>query len=150
MIVLGSLPSHIVAMLQQIPSAEELSSPFAEERLFPEPSDDSHLVDDWKAYVQPDLHEAFRSARDVVDGDLKRMKEVGGIYSLEIPLNHADAWLNALNQLRLSIAAAHQLGDEELSRDEMPDAETPRELATLRVHFYGYLQHVILDALEEN
>ncbi|HEY5792296.1 MAG TPA: DUF2017 family protein [Chthoniobacterales bacterium] len=146
-IVLGELPPHLVLMLQQIPIAEELSSADAEDRLFSEPSTDPELVADWKAYVQPELLESFRTARQVVESDLKRMLEMEGRRSLEIPLSHADAWLNALNQLRLAIAAAHHLSDEELSREEAPQAQTTRELAILRIHFYGYLQHVILDAM---
>jgi len=148
-IVLGQLPEHLVWMLRQIPVAEELSSPDAEERLFPEPADDAELVDDWKMHVQPELMEAFRSARQVVESDLKRMVETEGTHTLEIPLNHADDWLSSLNQLRLAIASAHQLTDEELDREEAPEAQTPRDLAVLRVHFYGYLQHVILDAMGE-
>jgi len=148
-IVLGNLPTHVVWMLRQIPIAEELSSPDAEDRLFPEPSDDSDLVDDWKTLVQPELLDSFRSARQVVESDLKRMVGTNEAHSLEIPLNHAEAWLNALNQLRLAIAASHHLSEEELSREEAPEAHTPRDLAVLRVHFYGYLQHVILDAMGE-
>lgn len=148
-IVLGSLPSHVVWMLRQIPIAEELSSSNAEDRLFPEPSDEPDLVDDWKAFVQPELLESFRSARQIVESDLKRMVEINDSHSLEIPLNHAEAWLNALNQLRLAIASVHHLSDEELAREEAPEAQTPRDLAVLRVHFYGYVQHVILDAMGE-
>ena len=148
-IVLGNLPEPVVQMLLQIPLAEELGSPDAEERLFPEPSSDSQMVEDWKAYVQPGLLEAFRSDREVVASDLKRMRAAKGQHSLEIPLNHADAWLGALNQLRLAIATVHQLSDAELSREEVGDVQSPRDLAVVRVHFYGYLQHVILDALED-
>ena len=90
----------------------------AEARLFTQPSTKKEICAEWKSYVEPELRRIFRSATETVAADLAQLN--GNEKSLRnrtlrIPLEHADAWLNTLNQARLVIAAKNKFTDEELS-----------------------------------
>ena len=97
---------HLYEILCGIREAAETPDPRVEARFFPEPSEgDDSLAEDWKAFVQPDLHEGFQSARETVAADLRGAKErKTGHFTFTIPKAHIDAWLSALNQARLALA----------------------------------------------
>ena len=104
------IPPVLAELLRQIILHEVYDAEEVEERLYPSPSleaEEEDLREDWKAHVQPELHEQFQSARQVVEADLRGMKEDGDLSSLEFPLRHAESWLNALNQARLALAVRH-------------------------------------------
>lgn len=144
---LEEIPLYLADLFTQITRCEELGSSRAEERLYPDPAPDAGdktISDDWKAHVQPGMHDLFSSARSIVDADLKRMRPREGAFAIQIPPSHAEPWLNALNQARLAIAAHHDLTEEDMNREEIPAIESARDLAIFRVHFYGFLQHLLL------
>jgi subtilisin-like proprotein convertase family protein len=89
----------------------------------------------------------------VVAADLLGMKQgrgKNGLWSLEIPADHSEAWLTTLNALRLTLAGEHSFTDEELSHQNPPDLSTARGLALMQVNFYAFIQECLLRALEEN
>lgn len=148
---LRDIPSVPAEWLKQITSHESFHSEDVEERFFPSPSleaGEEDLREDWKAYVQPELHEIFQSARQVVEADLRGIKEgEDDFFSLEFPLKHADSWLNALNQARLALAAVHGFTEAELSQREPAHITDERDLARIQMEFYGYIQHWLVEVL---
>jgi hypothetical protein len=65
-------------------------------------------------------------------------------------LAHTDAWLNALNQARLAIAATYQFSDRELCDHYRSPLGSRRDLSLFQVNFYGFLQEFILREMEGN
>ena len=147
-LILEGLPAAAVDLLREIPHAPALDHPAADDRLFPAPAEDDALCDDWKSLVEPELQQAFLSARQIVEADLAAARETKSGIRLTIPRHHVDAWLSALNQVRLALAAAHQLGEKEISSHEIPDDGSPAGAALLRIHFFGQLQEMLLASLE--
>jgi hypothetical protein len=64
--------------------------------------------------------------------------------TLRMPMQHADAWLNALNQARLAIAARCNFTETELCDHERSPIGSRRDLSLFQVNFYGFLQEFIL------
>ena len=61
---------------------------------------------------------------------------------------HADAWLSALNQARLAIAATNQFSDHELCDAYRSPLGSRRDLSLFQVNFYGFLQEFLLREME--
>lgn len=122
-----------------------------EARFFPEPGSTEEvesLGEDWKAFVQPDLHDGFQSARETVAADLRGAKRrKTGHFTFSIPPVHLDAWLSALNQARLALAEVHGFGEAEMSRPP-GDRDDPREHALFRLMVYGLLQERLVAVLD--
>ena len=63
-----------------------------------------------------------------------------------IPCAHLEAWLNALNQARLVIVEESNFTEADLDHHEPPDLATQRGLSLLKIHFYGHLQELLIEA----
>jgi hypothetical protein len=79
-----------------------------------------------------------------VNEDLKSMADGD---SVRLPVRHLDAWIHALNQARLALAARHEFTDQELER-ETPVEGGPRAAVLFQMHFYGLLQEFLLRQAE--
>ena len=146
------IPHVLADLLQNASGAIGWHSERIETRLYPSPSLDSseeNLRQDWRTVVEPDLQEGFRSAREVMDADLRKMRTHEDGCILEIPLHHAPAWLNALNQIRLALAAEYDFSDSELSAPGPIDLRSERDRALLQINFFASIQHFLIEALEE-
>ncbi len=122
-----------------------------EQRFYPEPTrerDHDQLRSDWKAFVEPGLQEHFRSSRDIVIADLKNLIEKKDAFEITIPLQHADAWLNVLNQARLALAADLGFDEELLSSTEPPDLVSNRGLIAFRINLYAFMQQCLIEQME--
>lgn len=141
-------------------------NPAARERLFSAPAGagDPSICDDWKEYVEPELRTLFRTAQETVDNDLAGLPKsqtdwTGDIDALEevaftptehrlsIPRAHADAWLSALNQARLVIAARRGFDERDMSEDLPLPPFNERQFDLFQIHFYDYLQQLLLQGL---
>jgi len=148
------LDPFLAELLRQIPeSAQPKDSPAAQERLFSPPAtpEEKVLCAEWKLYVVPELRRLFQSATETVRQDLQQLRCTNKPFAnctLRIPMGHADAWLNALNQARLAIAATYQFSDHELCDYRSP-LGSRRDLSLFQVNFYGFLQELILREMEE-
>ena len=148
------LDPFLAELLRQIPeSAQPKDSPAAQERLFSAPAmpEEKVLCAEWKLYVVPELRRLFQSATETVRQDLEQLHCTNKPFAnctLRIPMAHADAWLNALNQARLAIAATYQFSDHELCDYRSP-LGSRRDLSLFQVNFYGFLQELILREMEE-
>ncbi len=150
-VVLDEIDSVIADLLQKIPSsADPAGSEAASARLFPQPTGgrERQADEDWREYVEPDLRELFRDAVGVVEDDLKNLAPPNTVpRDLLLPVKHLEAWIHALNQARLTLAARHDFTEEELERD-LSFEGGPRSFILFQIHFYGLLQEFFLRQLD--
>src|SRR5213083_2123561 len=154
-IEVSELDPFLAELLRQIPaSAKTEGAPGAEQRLFSAPSDgaETELCAEWKMYVEPELRRLFQTATQTVGADLEQLngneKSLAN-RTLRIPTKHADAWLNALNQARLVIAAKNSFTETELSDHLHSPIGSRRDLSLFQGNSYGFLQEFILRDLED-
>jgi len=153
-IELCELDPFLAELLRQIPaSAKPGGVPAAEQRLFSPPTmeKESEASSEWKLYVEPELRRLFQTATETVAADLEQLdgneKSLSN-HTLRIPSKHADAWLSALNQARLVIAARNNFTENELNDHCHSPIGSRRDLSLFQVNFYGFLQEFILRELE--
>ena len=155
-IEISDLDPFLAELLRQIPgSADTEGEPAAQQRLFSLPGDPSEkkLCEEWKLYVEPELRRLFRSATETVTEDLKQLKcneKPFANCTLRIPARNTDAWLNALNQARLALAAKYNFSDGELCDHYRSPVASRRDLSLFQVNFYGFIQEYILRSMEES
>ncbi len=151
---ISDLDPFLAELLRQIPiSTNPEGTPGAETRLFSDPSTEKEMCAEWKSYVQPELQRLFRSATETVAADLAQLngneKSLRNS-SLKIPFEHADAWLNALNQARLVIAEKYKFSEEELNDHDRSPIGSRRDLGLFQVNFYGFIQEFILREMQSD
>ena len=113
--------------------------------------DEKELCTEWKIYVEPELRRLFRSATETVEADLQQLAESEKPFANSIapyPREHSEAWLNALNQARLAIAAKYDFSEPELCDQYRSPIGSRRDLSLFQVNFYGFLQEFILREME--
>ena len=149
-IELSELDPFLAELLRQIPaSADTSGAPAAEQRLFSSPANrkETEFCSEWKMYVEPELRRLFQTATETVAADLQQIngneKSLAN-RTLRIPGKHADAWLSALNQARLVIAAKNNFTESELNDHFRSPIGSRRDLSLFQVNFYGFLQEFIL------
>ena len=168
-LVFEEMEPFFVELLRQLPAdADPADDPAARDRLFSDPigpaEDGDGFEDDWRNYVQPEIRDLFRSAREMVAEDLgalpaaagaelRREKEIiqfdpaafaPGRFEFRIPDRHSEAWLSVLNQARLVIAAKRGF-DEATMEEEMPFPPfSERDLDLFKVHFFDLVQQILL------
>ena len=154
-IELREIDPFLAELLRQIPaSAETKDSTAAQQRLYSAPAanEEKDLCAEWKMYVEPGLRKLFQSATEIVHDDLTQLaseksKSIAN-HALRIPLDHADAWLSALNQARLATAASYGFTEAELSDHYRSPFGSRRDLSLFQVNFYGFLQELILREMQ--
>jgi len=152
-IEISELDPFLAELLRQIPASTNPDGvPAAEERIFSPPTNgkETEICAEWKLYVQPELRRLFQTATETVVADLEQLngnEKKFANRTLRIPSKHADAWLNALNQARLVIAAKYRFTDGELSDQFRSPIGSRRDLSLFQVNFYGFLQEFILREL---
>src|SRR5437899_11846245 len=120
-IEISELDPFLAELLRQIPaSASPDGVSAAEQRLFSSPANrkETELCAEWKVYVEPELRRLFQTATQTVAGDLAQLdgnEKNLAKRTLRIPIKHANACLNALNQARLVIAAKNNFTEIELN-----------------------------------
>jgi hypothetical protein len=152
-IEISDLDPFLAELLRQIPtSADPEGAPAAEQRLFSSPAQgkEPEICAEWKLYVEPELRRLFQTATETVAADLEQLNGNEKIFAnrtLRIPSKHADAWLSALNQARLVIAAKNNFTEVELGDHFRSPIGSRRDLSLFQVNFYGFLQEFILREL---
>ena len=152
-IEISELDPFLAELLRQIPaSANAEGTPAAEQRLFSPPinGNEMELCAEWKTYVEPELRRLFQTATQTVGADLEQLNGNEKLINrtLRIPTKHADAWLSALNQARLVIAAKNDFTELELNDHLRSPIGSRRDLSLFQVNFYGFLQEFILRELD--
>jgi hypothetical protein len=145
---ISELDPFLAELLRQIPESCNVEGvEAAQQRIFSAPAAEAELCSEWKVYVEPELRRLFRSATETVAADLEQLNGCTKSFancSLRIPLENADAWLNALNQARLAIAAKYNFTDSELCDHYRSPIGSRRDLGLFQVNFYGFVQEFIL------
>ena len=129
-------------------AADPGGNPAAETRLASSPTGggEPQLDADWQEHVLPELRMLFASAVEIVRHDLVgSWRHPGTDAGLRIPVAHIEAWLLALNQARLALAARHDLTEGTMN-ERPPDDLRPPTIARLFVDFFGGLQHLLIEA----
>jgi hypothetical protein len=152
---ISELDPFLAELLRQIPSSTKSDGVrAAEDRLFSRPvdPDEADSCVEWKLYVEPELRRLFQTATETVAEDLEQLNGNEKSFAnrtLRIPSSHADAWLSALNQARLVIAAKNEFTDAELCDHYRSPIGSRRDLSLFQVNFYGFLQEFILRELND-
>lgn len=150
---ISELDPFLAELLRQIPeSTSTEGAEAAEQRLFssPAPASEREICAEWKLYVEPELRRLFQTATETVAADLKQLNGSTKPFAnctLRIPAENAEAWLNALNQARLAIAAKYNFTDGELCDHYRSPIGSRRDLGLFQVNFYGFLQEFILQEI---
>jgi hypothetical protein len=117
-------------------------------RLAPPPEDDPARIAEWERLMVPELFRLVASARAVVERDLvllAQTQDLPGQGRLDIPAAHIDAWLHALQVVRLSIGAAHGLHSLDLDAWPLEEHDPERAKAILTVSILGEIQGLLVD-----
>lgn len=145
---LSELDPFLAELLRQIPESTAVDdAPEAKARLFSVPAGETGFQQEWKNYVEPELRRLFQTSTETVASDLKQLcgkEKTFANRALRIPRTHADAWLNALNQARLAIAARNGFTEHDLCDQYRSPIGSRRDLSLFQVNFYGFLQELIL------
>lgn len=150
---ISELDPFLAELLRQVPNcAQPEDDVAAQERLFclPASAEETDICAEWKLYVEPELRRLFRSATETVTADLEGLNGCTKPFAnctLSIPMMHAEAWLSALNQARLVIAAKYSFTEVELGDHYRSPIGSRRDLGLFQVNFYGFLQEFILHEL---
>ena len=166
-IIFEEIEPFFIDQLRRLPDmADPADDPAARTRLFSAPmsrgGDGDEFNEDWERYVEPEIRDLFRSASATVEQDLAPLPEAVGkpplkptdpaafeptSVKLQIPLKHAEAWLSVLNQARLVIASRRGFGERDMDEDLSFPPLTERDMDLFRVHFYDFVQQVLLREL---
>ena len=151
---ISELDPFLAELLRQIPESTNTDGiESAHQRVFssPAPASEREICAEWKLYVEPELRRLFRSATETVAADLQQLNGSTKPFAnctLRIPTENAEAWLNALNQARLVIAAKYDFTDGELCDHYRSPIGSRRDLGLFQVNFYGFLQEFILQEMQ--
>jgi len=136
------LGEQLYQILCTICEPSECGDARVDSRFFPDPSSSGEidaLLEDWKAFVVPDLHSGFQSARAAVTADLRGAeKGEDGLMRFRIPARHINFWVSALTQARLALSELHSLTEADMQRAPS-DFDDPREFVLLRFGIYGMM-----------
>ena len=165
--VLEEIEPFYIELLRGLPScANPGDNSSARERLFSGPMkvDSAGFHQDWRELVEPELREMFLSAQEIVTDDLSALPPADPKvdpacckldspaffptkHKLEIPRDHAEAWMGVLNQARLVIAARRNFGEQEMDEELAFPPASERDLDLFRVHFFDFVQQMLLREL---
>jgi len=147
-ILISGIPPVLATVLHEMPEILELrDSPEARARLYPKPTDDDKINQEWRQIAGPELRHLFVSAGETVGRDLTAMTvdgESGDAYRVAFPIEHVPAWISAINQARLILGEVHKIDEAEMNRTNF-DPQSAKHMAALRIHLLGYLLHLFVE-----
>ena len=159
---LDELAPWFVGVLLELPDLLHSNQPEeVSKRLYPDPSDDEQQKKDWEKFVRPELFALVATAREIVMKDIGGMgptrfdeEDEGGLalWSIDIPAEHLQGWISALNVARLTLSEKFKVedgdmaepDDEELDDDEIERLDEKR-FAVARIHLLGWLQQMLIE-----
>jgi hypothetical protein len=147
------LDPFLIELLNKIAeAADPTGKPAAEARLYTTPTAgaEPEFDEEWTELIQPDLQEYFATSVDIVQGDLLGFPSTDSDSpetALQIPIAHLEAWVHALNQARLALAAQFNVSEEDMN--DLPLGGDVRALGVFQIHFYGFLQECFLRLLDD-
>ncbi len=171
-LVFEDMEPFFVEMLRHLPGdSDPGDNEAARDRLYSDPlgpaEDGDEFNEDWQNFVQPEIRDLFRSAREMVVEDLAALPKAAGVelrrekniiqfdpaafapgaFHFKIPMRHAEAWLSVLNQARLVLAARRGFGEAAMDEEWPFPPFSDRDLDLFKVHFYDLIQQIFLREL---
>ena len=130
--------------LQELPAILELrGKPEAHARLFPAPTaGDAAANREWTETIEPELRHLFVSAGETVSRDLTQLRTSPRHPDqkfLTFPLAHLPAWMNAVNQARLILAALANLDEIDMNVP-YPTLDPRKAAAVVRIDVLAMLR----------
>jgi Domain of unknown function (DUF2017) len=129
--LLRTLPGQLRSLLDEAPEDPSL------QRLFPPAYDDAESEAEYRRLMRDELLDGRRRALDVVEETVERER---------LSPEQAQAWLTALNDLRLVLGTRLDVRDDELL--ERLDPADPRAPALGLYAYLSWLQEQLVEALE--
>jgi Domain of unknown function (DUF2017) len=133
----------LAGCLHELPRILELrDNPAARARLLPPPtSEDVVINQEWKESVEPDLRHLLVSAGEIISRDLTGLKpsqRLPDCCFVTFPTTHTSAWMSALNQARLILAALANVDEIDMN---LPYSQLKGEkvLAVIQISVFGEL-----------
>lgn len=119
------------------------------QRLFPDAYADDHAAaEDFRRFTEDELRRSRIRAGHVVLRDLRATRE--GRRPLVVAQSHADAWLQTVNGLRLSLSVRLGIVDEHSHTElEALPARDPRSQLMSLYDWLGFVLESLVDALPE-
>ncbi len=135
-------------LLRELPGIASTDDDRANARIYQSPTGgkDEEIDEDWKENVEPELHDLFANAVDMVVDDLAAMKpDEFDELVLRIPPRHLDPWLHTLNIARLTLGEIWDVTQEDMeSRYGSANGDPERTMAVLKIDFYGMLMEFLI------
>ena len=129
--LLRTLPVQLRSLLDEAPEDPSL------ERLFPPAYDDAESEDEYRRLMRDELLDGRRRALEVVEETVERDR---------LTAEEAEAWLTALNDLRLVLGTRLDVRDDELL--ERLNPADPRAPALGLYAYLSWLQEQLVEAFE--
>jgi hypothetical protein len=145
------LPREFAELLLELPSILDADDrPEVRSRRYQDPTDDAETNAEWQRMMREELVHLFGEARDVVAQDLELLEKtldhpIGA--RLDIPPDHVNAWISALQIARVSLGATHGLDEEPVDVATVLAEPGERAGAMLRIHVLGDLQALLLQEI---
>jgi hypothetical protein len=147
--VFTEMDPMIGELLRGLPGCAATDDEVAAKRIFCSPTAgaDAEADQEWQENVEPEMRELFQSHVDVVAGDLAAMTEKEDGFSVEIPVQHARAWIHTLNQARLALGARHGVTEEDTA-GRRRRRTNEKAFALMQIDFYGMLLSLLVGQTE--
>ena len=148
-VLFGELDEFWTELLRRLPESAAIYDEAAQRRLFGRPTGgtDPEADAEWKEVVEPELREIFETHIDVVERDLRNLREADGVNSLRVPADHLRAWVHTLNQARLAIGARNGITEDDMEGRRAFDTQE-KGFAMLQIEVYGLLLGFLLRHLD--
>ncbi len=147
------LPPEFSAFLLEIPSLMDADDrPEVKSRIYQSPTaDDEEANAEWERMMHPDLFHLVAEARDVVSRDLELLERThaqptGG--RLDIPTDHRNAWISAIQTVRVMLGAAHSIDADAMEDVSILSEPGERSRAIMRIHVLGDLQGLLIQEVD--
>jgi hypothetical protein len=130
---------------------EQRDAPSPQRRLYPVPSTDRRVNEEWDQFVHPELRHLFVSAGETVAHDLTGITEDAtqpGTFQLTFPAVHLPAWMSAINQARLILGAQFAVTEADMEARDF-DPENLKHYALVKIHILGHLLHLLVEQESE-
>lgn len=142
---LAGLPPWYAIALKSIPRLLGGEQPDGvKARLFPFPSGDRELREEWARLVHPELFAALATAKEIVEKDMESLAIRDDAFAVTIPETHRNGWISAINAARLALAERFGIGKEEMARD-VPCEDATKEAARLRIDMLAHVQQLLIE-----
>jgi hypothetical protein len=143
------LPPEFSSLLLELPALLDADDrPEVRSRRYQSPTEDDEEANaEWERMMHPDLFHLVAEARDIVDRDLEGLRRtqldpIGG--RLDIPSDHRAAWISAIQTVRVSLGAEHDVTAEDMEDVAALAEPGERSRAILRIHVLGDLQGLLI------